>query len=138
VRENLAPPESTVPIKLPGRFPAVRVTWGFGRLVQAGRPELTIEWEILNQRWDPLFSDQHREAARWRLRQAGIEPPRWSLTARAERRHQSMPSWVWTGVSTRAAISATAAAGSLLRAVPPRRQVHRLPATTGGRRSRAG
>lgn len=49
---------------------------GFGRLVQAGRPELTVEWEILNQRWDPLFSDQHREAARWRLRQAGIQPPR--------------------------------------------------------------
>lgn len=49
---------------------------GFGRLVQAGRPQLTIEWEILNERWDPLFSDQHREAARWRLRQAGIEPPR--------------------------------------------------------------
>ena len=48
---------------------------GFGRLVQAGRPELTIEWEILNQRWDPLFSDQHREAARWRLRQAGIQLP---------------------------------------------------------------
>lgn len=49
---------------------------GFGRLVGAGRPELTVEWEILNRRWDPLFSDQHREAARWRLRQAGIEPPR--------------------------------------------------------------
>jgi hypothetical protein len=49
---------------------------GFGRLVQAERPELTIEWEILNQRWDPLFSEQHREAARWRLRQAGIQQPR--------------------------------------------------------------
>jgi hypothetical protein len=49
---------------------------GFGRLVEAGRPELTIEWEILNPRWDPLFSEQHREAARWRLRQAGVEPPR--------------------------------------------------------------
>jgi hypothetical protein len=49
---------------------------GFGRLVQAGRPELTIEWEILNPRWDPLFSDQHRGAARWRLRQAAIQPPR--------------------------------------------------------------
>jgi hypothetical protein len=49
---------------------------GFGRLVQAERPELTIEWEILSLQWDPLFSDQHREAARWRLGQAGIEPPR--------------------------------------------------------------
>jgi hypothetical protein len=48
---------------------------GFGRLVSAGHPELTIEWAILNPRWEPLFSQQHREAARWRLRQAGIEPP---------------------------------------------------------------
>lgn len=45
---------------------------GFDRLVKAKRPDLTIEWAILNSRWDPLFSDQHREAARWRLDQAGI------------------------------------------------------------------
>jgi hypothetical protein len=49
---------------------------GFGRLVDTGRSDLTIEWELLNPRWDPLFSEQHREAARWRLRQAGIQPPR--------------------------------------------------------------
>jgi hypothetical protein len=49
---------------------------GFDRLVQAGRPQLTIEWALLDEAWDPLFSEQHREAARWRLRQAGIEPPR--------------------------------------------------------------
>jgi hypothetical protein len=49
---------------------------GFERLVRAGRPDLTIEWAILDAKWDPLFSEQHREAARWRLRQAGIEPPR--------------------------------------------------------------
>ena len=48
---------------------------GFERLVNAGRPELTIEWAMLDLTWHPLFSDQHREAARWRLRQAGIEPP---------------------------------------------------------------
>jgi hypothetical protein len=48
---------------------------GFGRLVSAGHPELTIEWAILSPRWEPLFSQQYREAARWRLRQAGIEPP---------------------------------------------------------------
>jgi hypothetical protein len=48
---------------------------GFERLVSAGHPELTIEWAILSPRWEPLFSEQHREAARWRLRQAGIEPP---------------------------------------------------------------
>lgn len=49
---------------------------GFDRLVQAGRPELTIEWALLDETWDPLFSEQHREASRWRLRQAGVEPPR--------------------------------------------------------------
>jgi hypothetical protein len=43
---------------------------GFERLVQAGRPELTIEWAILDPKWRPLFTDQHREAAAWRLRQA--------------------------------------------------------------------
>jgi hypothetical protein len=48
---------------------------GFERLVQAGRSELTIEWAILDPTWRPLFSEQHRDAARWRLRQAGIEPP---------------------------------------------------------------
>jgi hypothetical protein len=37
---------------------------GFERLVQAGRPELTIEWAILGIEWSPLFSEQHREAAR--------------------------------------------------------------------------
>jgi hypothetical protein len=49
---------------------------GFDRLVRAGRPELTIEWALLDQEWQSLFSEQHREAARWRLRQAGVEPPR--------------------------------------------------------------
>jgi hypothetical protein len=49
---------------------------GFDRLVQAGRPQLTIEWALLDEAWDPLFSEQHREAARWRLRHAGVEPPR--------------------------------------------------------------
>ncbi|MFI5959729.1 hypothetical protein [Cryptosporangium sp. NPDC051539] len=51
------------------------VQTGFGRLVTAGRPELTIEWMMLDPKWDPLFRDQRRDAARWRLRQAGIEPP---------------------------------------------------------------
>src|SRR5262245_52491039 len=52
------------------------IQYGLERLVMAGRPELTIEWAIINERGDPLFSDQHREAARWRLRQAGVQPPR--------------------------------------------------------------
>jgi hypothetical protein len=51
------------------------VQTGFNRLVQAGTPQLTIEWSMLNEAWEPLFSELHREAARWRLRQAGIEPP---------------------------------------------------------------
>lgn len=48
---------------------------GFERLVRAGRPELTIEWAVVDPRWEPLFGPQHREAALWRLRQAGIVPP---------------------------------------------------------------
>ena len=46
---------------------------GFQRLVALGRPDLTIECAALSERWAPLFHDSHREAARWRLRQAGIE-----------------------------------------------------------------
>ena len=48
---------------------------GFERLVRAGRPELTVEWAIIDPRWEALFGAQHREAALWRLRQAGISPP---------------------------------------------------------------
>jgi hypothetical protein len=48
---------------------------GFGRLVELGRPDLTLEWAVLHPRWAPLFRDQHREAARWRLRQAGVPSP---------------------------------------------------------------
>jgi hypothetical protein len=48
---------------------------GFERLIVIGHPEWTIEWEVLNGQWRPLFSEQHREAARWRLRQAGAIPP---------------------------------------------------------------
>ncbi len=48
---------------------------GFSRLLQLDRPELTIEWAALDPRWGDLFSEQHREAAQWRLRQAGVERP---------------------------------------------------------------
>ena len=34
---------------------------GFGRLVQAGRPELTISWQILDARWDELLIGSHRQ-----------------------------------------------------------------------------
>lgn len=46
---------------------------GFSRLIRLGRPELTIEWAALDPRWERLFTEQHRDAARWRLQQAGVE-----------------------------------------------------------------
>jgi hypothetical protein len=46
---------------------------GFQRLIDAGRVDLTVERSALYPRWHPIFRDSHREAARWRLRQAGIE-----------------------------------------------------------------
>jgi hypothetical protein len=48
------------------------VQTGFERLVRAGRPELTIECAVVDPHWEPLFGPQHREAALWRLRQAGM------------------------------------------------------------------
>lgn len=46
---------------------------GFYRLVQEGRSDLTVEWSALLPRWQRIFSEPHREAARWRLRRAGVE-----------------------------------------------------------------
>ncbi len=43
---------------------------GFERLIQMGRRDLTVEQAALDERWAELFSDAHREAARWRLAQA--------------------------------------------------------------------
>jgi len=51
------------------------IQYGFRRLVEEGRPDLTVEWSVLLPRWRRLFSDQYRDAARWRLQQAGVEPP---------------------------------------------------------------
>jgi predicted RNA polymerase sigma factor len=45
---------------------------GFERLVRAGRAELTIEWAVTDPYWQPLFDPQYRDAAQWRLSQAGI------------------------------------------------------------------
>jgi hypothetical protein len=45
---------------------------GFERLVRAGRPDLTIEWAITDPYWRPLFGPQYRDAAQWRLNQAGV------------------------------------------------------------------
>lgn len=52
---------------------------GFRRLVAADRANLTVEWSALRPRWHRIFQAPHREAARWRLRQAGIEPPEENL-----------------------------------------------------------
>lgn len=51
------------------------IQYGFRRLIEEGRPDLTVEWSVLLPRWRQLFSDQYRDAARWRLQQAGVEPP---------------------------------------------------------------
>ena len=45
---------------------------GFERLIRAGREDLTIEHAVLDPKWRGLFTDAHRDAARWRLRQAGV------------------------------------------------------------------
>jgi hypothetical protein len=46
---------------------------GFRRLIAADRADLTVEWSALHPRWSRIFQAPHREAARWRLRQAGVE-----------------------------------------------------------------
>jgi hypothetical protein len=51
------------------------IQYGFRRLIEEGRPDLTVEWSVLLPRWRRLFSEQYRAAARWRLQQAGVQPP---------------------------------------------------------------
>ena len=43
---------------------------GFERLIKIGRRDLTVEHAVLEERWEELFDERHREAARWRLAQA--------------------------------------------------------------------
>lgn len=45
------------------------VQTGFERLIRMGRRDLTVEQAVLDEAWTELFSDAHREAARWRLEQ---------------------------------------------------------------------
>jgi hypothetical protein len=54
------------------------IQYGFIRLIEAGRHDLTVEWSVLLPRWHDIFSAQHREAARWRLQQAGVQLPPWA------------------------------------------------------------
>ena len=48
---------------------------GFKELVTRNRVDLTIESAILNPRWNRLFSPEVKDAARWRLLQAGASEP---------------------------------------------------------------
>jgi hypothetical protein len=45
---------------------------GFERLISSGCPDLTIEWAVIDPYRRPLFGPQYREAALWRLNQAGV------------------------------------------------------------------
>lgn len=40
---------------------------GLLRLLSLGRIDLTIEQQVLDERWHELFTDQKREVAHWRL-----------------------------------------------------------------------
>ncbi len=49
---------------------------GFLKLIELGRPDLTIKASMLDPCWSDIF-DRHppeQEAARWRLQLAGIDP----------------------------------------------------------------
>jgi hypothetical protein len=53
------------------------IQYGFSHLIEMGRPDLTVEYAVLRPQWRALFTNAHREAAQWRLEQAGVtSPPR--------------------------------------------------------------
>lgn len=43
---------------------------GLFKLLRLGRIDLTVEYAVLDKRWQDLFTDDLREAARWRLEEA--------------------------------------------------------------------
>lgn len=43
---------------------------GLLRLLTLGRPDLTIESIVINNKWQEIFTDDERELARWRLEAA--------------------------------------------------------------------
>lgn len=47
---------------------------GFKRLLRQNRLDLTVEFAILNPKWEGLFERNHREAAWWRLETAMRDP----------------------------------------------------------------
>ncbi|WP_226353759.1 hypothetical protein [Pseudonocardia sp. ICBG601] len=50
-------------------------TAGFRRMLQIGRGQQTLEYQVLLERWRPLFDRRTLDVARWRLQQNGIAPP---------------------------------------------------------------
>jgi hypothetical protein len=51
------------------------IQYGFTRLIEQGRYDLTVEWAVLQPQWAPLFSPLHRESATLRLEQVQVQPP---------------------------------------------------------------
>src|SRR5262245_55889536 len=45
---------------------------GFLKLISMRRPNLTVEWAVLDAHWSHLFHQKHLDAARRRLDQAGV------------------------------------------------------------------
>lgn len=43
---------------------------GLIKLLRLGRIDLTVEYAVLDERWQDLFTDDLRSAARWRLEEA--------------------------------------------------------------------
>lgn len=53
---------------------AKRPQEGFTKLWELGRPDLTVECLVLNERFRGLFGDHEREKARSRLREYDFDP----------------------------------------------------------------
>ena len=50
------------------------IQYGFTKLWDCGRLDLTVEYLVLDQRFKSLFSEAEREEARRRLRDYGFDP----------------------------------------------------------------
>ena len=51
-----------------------RIQYGFTQLYLCERLDLTVEYLVLDQRFESLFSEAEREVARRRLRDYGFDP----------------------------------------------------------------
>src|SRR4051794_19069556 len=54
--------------------PTTKAPTGFGRLADENQLELSVEFMVLQRRWASLFTEQERQVARRRLRDAGFTP----------------------------------------------------------------